>query len=412
MKPALNDIFTLKTLLWRSRLQSLHLEKTTPWNQMHLDIVLSSLKNNKAMDPNDMISETFKEGCIGIDLKKALLLLFNGCKDRQVIPNFMTFSNITSIFKNKGSRLLLDNDRGIFIQTVLKKILDKLIYSDTFKYIDKNMSDSNIGARKNKNIRDHLFVLYAVINSVVRGNEECIDIQIYDIQKAFDSLWLDDSFNELYDTLLVQHRNEKISLLYQTNLKNMVAVKTPAGLTQRVDMPSIIQQGGIWGSLLCSISIDSIGRKCRNRGKYLYEYKNKTEILPLGFVDDLNGISKCGVESSNLNTFLNTQIECKKLTFHTSNASVSSKCQKMHVGKKTATCPTLKVHGQEMLEVSEITYLGDKISADGRNTKNVRDRVRKGTGLVCQILKILQTVRFGNSNVDIEDYELTLIPTT
>ena len=32
------------------------------------------------------LNEIFKEGAIGIDLKKALLILFNGIKDNQVIP--------------------------------------------------------------------------------------------------------------------------------------------------------------------------------------------------------------------------------------------------------------------------------------------------------------------------------------
>ena len=85
MQPALKDIFILKTLLWKSRLQSLKMKKTAPWNLTHLDRVLSSLKNNKTRDPNDMISELFKEGCIGNDLQKALLYLFNGCKDKQAI---------------------------------------------------------------------------------------------------------------------------------------------------------------------------------------------------------------------------------------------------------------------------------------------------------------------------------------
>ena len=113
----------------------------------------------------------------------------------------MSLSNVTSIYKNKGSRLLLENDRGIFIQTVLKKILDKMIYSETSDSINDSMSDSNIGARKGKNIRDHLFILYAIINSVVKGDAPCIDIQVYDVQKAFDALWLDDCFIDLYDSL-------------------------------------------------------------------------------------------------------------------------------------------------------------------------------------------------------------------
>ena len=334
-------------------------------------------------------------------MKEALLCLFNGCKDNQRIPYFMSYSNITSLYKKKGSRLLLENDRGIFIQNVFKKILDKLIYSENVESIDANMSDSNIGARKGRNIKDHLFILYAVINSVVRGEEDSIDVQVYDIQKAFDALWLDDCFNDLFDSLPTEKRNDKISLLYETNVRNLIAVNTPAGLTERVDMPKIIQQGGVWGSLLCSNSIDSIGRKCKLSGNYAYKYKNMVEVLPLGFVDDLNGIAKCGPESLHLNIFLNTHVEMKKLTFHTSTLSSASKCQKMHVGKNRSNCPNLKVHGNDMSEVSEITYLGDVVSADGRNFKNIQERSKKGMGIICQVIKILKTVFFGSKRIEI-----------
>ena len=114
-----------------------------------------------------MLNELFKEGVIGSDLKIALLHLFNGIKSSQIIPEFMKLSNITSLYKNKGSRSDLENDRGIFILTVLRKILDKLLYNDNYDSIDQNMSESNIGARKRRNIRDHLFVIYGIINSVL-----------------------------------------------------------------------------------------------------------------------------------------------------------------------------------------------------------------------------------------------------
>ena len=120
------------------------------------------------MDPVGMINEVFKAGCIGQDLKEALLMLFNGVKISQVIPNLMTLANITTIYK-KGSRLELENDRGIFILTVMKKILDKLIYADNYGEIDHKMSDSNIGARRNRSIKDCLLVIHRKINSVVKG---------------------------------------------------------------------------------------------------------------------------------------------------------------------------------------------------------------------------------------------------
>ena len=395
MKPELLDLYFLKTELWMSRLNYLKNVKSAPWKIENLEKVLKGLKNNKCMDPVGMINEIFKEGCIGHDLKEALLMLFNGIKENQVIPPIMTLSNISTIFKNKGSRLELDNDRGIFILTVMKKILDKLIYVDKYDDIDKNMTDSNIGARKNRNIKDHLLIIHGIINSVVRGNEDCIDVQIYDLEKAFDALWLEDVLNDAFDSLEEKSRDDKISLLYEANRNNLVAVKTGVGLTKRVNIPNIVQQGGTWGPLSCSNSIDTIGKKCKTRNQHFYMYKKRIKIFPLAFIDDLNGIAKCGPDSKELNTYLNTQIEMKKLRFHTNRKNGKSKCVKIHIGKHNNTCPALKVHGTSMNEVSEEQYLGDIISSDGKNSKNIKNRISKGVGLISQIMNILETASFG-----------------
>ena len=80
---------------------------------------------------------------------------------------------------------------------------------------------------------------------------------------------------------------------------------------------------------------------------------------------------------------------------------MQSKCVKMHVGKTLHPCPTLTVHGKEMLSVSEVTYLGDKVSSDGRNTKNVRDRTQKGVGLMGKVLKLVKNVGLGTFSVEI-----------
>ena len=289
----------------------------------------------------------------------------------------------------------MKNERGIFILMVLKKMRDKFMYFNNYDGIDKNMSDSNVGSRKGRNIKDHLLILHGVINSVIRGNAECIDIQVYDLEQAFDSLWLQDCLNDVFDTLPIENRNDKLSLLHESSQTNLVAVNTPAGLTDRANLPNIVQQGGTWGSLLCSNTVDTIGKKCRNRAEHFYLYKNVVRILPLAFVDDLNAISKCGLESISLNTFITTQIELKRLKFHVPDAVGKSKCHKMHIGRRDTLCPTLKVHGTVMQEVSEETYLGDIVSCDGKNTKNIKDRISKGVGIITQILNLLEMISFG-----------------
>jgi hypothetical protein len=42
-----------------------------------------------------------------------------------------------------------------------------MIYKDNYPIIDQSMSDSNIGARKNKNIRNHIFVVNSVIHDLL-----------------------------------------------------------------------------------------------------------------------------------------------------------------------------------------------------------------------------------------------------
>ena len=219
------------------------------------------------------------------------------------------------------------------------------------------MSDSNIGARKDRNVKNHLFIIYEIINSVIKGKEPCIDLHIYDLEKAFDALWLEECMNDVFDSLSEENKDEKVALLYESNKKNLVAVTTAVGLTERINIPNIVQQGGTWGPSLCSNSVDTIGKKLMNRGEISYLYKNTVRVMPLAMVDDINAISRCGLDSIALNTYINTQIELKKLRFHVPDMNGKSKCHKMHVGDHKGTCPELKVHGTVMESYLRIVTL-------------------------------------------------------
>jgi hypothetical protein len=119
---------------------------------------------------------------MGQNLAKGVLDLI---KLNMYIPYLVQLADISYIFKNKASLL----DLKIIILSVLRKILDKMVYCDKY--------DSNIGARKGVNIRNHLFIIYGVIHLVIQGEAGCIDNQIYDLVQAVDALWLDDCLSEL-----------------------------------------------------------------------------------------------------------------------------------------------------------------------------------------------------------------------
>jgi hypothetical protein len=98
--------------------------------------VLKNLKNNKSRDPQGYINEIFKLNVSGSNLREGLLLLANGVKSELKFPAFMQLANLTTIYKSKGSRMSLENDRGIFVTSVLKRVIDCLIYNDKYSDID------------------------------------------------------------------------------------------------------------------------------------------------------------------------------------------------------------------------------------------------------------------------------------
>lgn len=134
------------------------------------------------------------------------------------------------------------------------------------------MSDSNVGARRNKSIRNHIFVINGIINDVLSSKtKKPIDIQIMDNMQCFDSMWLEETMNDLYEAGVT---DDNLAILYETNKEVNVAVNTPNGLTVREKINKIILQGDVFGPIECSVTVDSFGKECLSEDKYLYHYKD------------------------------------------------------------------------------------------------------------------------------------------
>ena len=88
--------------------------------------------------------------------------------------------------------------------------------------------------------------------------------------------------NDLHDSVEETLQDDRLALIYKSNETNLVAVKTPVGMTKRVNIELITQQGGTWGPISCSNSIDKIGKQCDEvKRSYCYFYKDAVKILPL-----------------------------------------------------------------------------------------------------------------------------------
>ena len=207
-----------------------------------LDEAIKSLDNDKSRDALDLANELFKKDVAGDDLKVATLKLMNLIKKKLQYPKPLEPCNITSIFKGKGSSKDLDSYRGIFRVTVFRSILDRLLYNDCYGLIDSNLTDANVGARKGRNVRDNIFVLGAVTNSVVNAKCKPIQVQVMDVEKCFDRMWLQETINSLYEAGLT---NDKLNLLYLENKNAQIAIKVNNTLTRRFPVKDVILQGSV-----------------------------------------------------------------------------------------------------------------------------------------------------------------------
>ena len=235
-------------------------------------------------------------------------------------------------------------------------------------------------------------------------------MEVIDYRQCFDSMWLAESINDLFESGI---QDDNLALIHAANAKNLVAVKTPAGITDRKSIENIVMQGEVTGPGQCSNQVDTLGKECLEDDKHLYEYKGGLGVPPLGMVDDVIAVSKCGLESVEMNAYLNQKTSIKKLQFG------PDKCHQLHVGKANVCCPDLYIDewklekkdelktGVENLvdilvdqhkieNVTQEKYLGDIITTDGKNTKNIEAREAKAQGIIKQIKTILEEMVFGN----------------
>ena len=243
-------------------------------------------------------------------------MMFNHMKEELVIPECLKRAHVTILHKKK-CKLDLNNWRGIFVCSVLRNILMKLIYGRTYDKVDDSMTDSQIGARKRKSVRNHLFILNSIISDVMSSvKKEPIDLSVMDFKQMFDSEELTVCLNSMYDANI---KDDMLALMYEANKTTIFSVKTPNGTTKPAEIVNKVLQGDVLAPLISSNMVDkNIGLPAMISNN-VYLYKNKVLIPPLTMQDDTLGISQCGFKSKKMNNFLNTRTNIMGLQFGSEN---------------------------------------------------------------------------------------------
>ena len=161
---------------------SLYLHPCTPFE---VNKVVADLKN-KSSYGYDKISNIILKN-IGAIIHP-ICELFNSSMKEGLFPDIMKYADVIPLFKS-GDREHLTNYHPISLLVTVSKILEKLIYSRVYNFLDCSglLYNSQYGFRTNHSCEQ---VITELVGKILKGkNENKHTVAIFiDLSKAFDTI--------------------------------------------------------------------------------------------------------------------------------------------------------------------------------------------------------------------------------
>ena len=342
-----------------------------------LDLAIQSLNNGS---PGEDLLHAKVVKASGSGFRNSFLKLVNQMKNsRENGPQQLDDVMITALHK-KGSKKHLVNKRGIFLTSVLAKVIEKLIKA-RINPNKKKVNPLQFGSTKNKSPADSTFILRGVLNHA-RYVKKPVYLLAYDFTQCFDSLWLEDCLLSLWDLGV---SNQLIGMMFKMNQYANVTVNTPHGPTEKFGVERIVKQGTVLGPDLCSCSTAEMA--CENVGGVGVGTFNVGALL---YVDDMILLCTDDVEATE--THLKAiGFSCKKrLKFSHKKCFLLIAFKKKH-----NVVPALEIDGSPVSVTSTVKVLGDWFNEKGNNKDLINDRVERGNACIVNSMSLCNELSLG-----------------
>ena len=144
---------------------------------------------------------------------------------------------VRKIKKKNGSINDLNSYRGLFIDSIVSLSFEKLSELRIIPYLEQNIAKFQAGGVRDKGVTDNLFSFRGIIDHSNYLSKE-LWISFYDTEKCFDTMWLEDSINSLWNCGV---QNDILYLIYLLNRNADIIVKTPFNDTETFTTPNLVK---------------------------------------------------------------------------------------------------------------------------------------------------------------------------
>ena len=231
------------------------------------------------------------------------------------------------------------------------------------------------GGKKGSSTYDHLFLVRAMMTHACK-NKQNLFLTFYDVEKAYDQA---DVGNMLHIMWKAGIKGKMWRLLRNLSTNLTATVKTNHGTSRRITMDN----GGKQGSrLMCrkfSKQMDTLSENFIQKYPEGVCLSNDLKIGCLAYVDDIaTGAIGIKDQKSVLNKVDDFAVT-NKLEWG------AHKCQVMQVGKKVTIPDKWQLGQKQISNTTTYKYLGDMLTNDNKNKKNIELRENKINAIIRQV---------------------------
>ncbi|KAL1447191.1 hypothetical protein WDU94_013942 [Cyamophila willieti] len=326
---------------------------------------LTKLKDKKAPGIDEIPAELIKQAGNGV--QECLFTLIHQIYETGEMPTDFTQCKITVIPKKAGTNKCSEH-RTLSLISHASKILTNIMIKRIEDKIEATLTDDQFGFRKGRGTRDAMLALRLILEKQLKKKNRDTYIAFIDLEKAFDKV----EWKKLFCILKEIGLKFKDRRILWNLYKNETAVYTCGEYAEEAKIRQGVRQGCCISTLLFNCYIQKALDETRKELESWPGIKvNGTKIDMIRYADDIALIAPSEEE---LKTALDTMNNILSSNY---NMKINKTKTKFMVVSRNEDEIRSKIslEGIELKQIKEFTYLGGKITIDGRSNREIQSRI-------------------------------------
>ena len=258
-----------------------------PLTVNEVELAIKSLNGKKAPGYDNITSEHVKNA--GSTLSNPLTLMYNGMTECEYIPVCCRTGVQVPLYKGKDTCTLDPNNyRGITLLSTFNKIYEILVWNRIKAWWEENdiSSDLQFACKRGLSCTHAAFLLKETVATSLEAGDQCY-VAFFDVAKAFDTVWIDGLFIQLWD-LGIQGKLWR--LLYRCYCNFRCCARIKGHVSTWYYLKCGIHQGGYMSLIKYTAFINSLIIAIRDADICCKIYR--TPSAPVGYADDIAACCK------------------------------------------------------------------------------------------------------------------------